>query len=794
MGVGIALRPAGGPEPVGSTWRTGTPADDTLVQVARAAVAGVGTPGGGVAGGWGAAFDDFWCTVRPTGARCGRRREGGAVLIGDRYALTTAVRHGSNGGVFLGTDTRTGDPVVIKQALAHIEVDRAGTEARTALRHEARLLGELAGLGLTARPLGLIEQADSLLLVREHLPGQPLGSWVAARLTPGGAPGVPWEQAGPMALALVGLLARVHAHGLVLRDLSPENVLVTPQAQGPRLHLIDLELACAAGTVAGAAGTPGYRAPEQTAAGGWPPAARGSRPAAPAADLFALGGLLFLLATGHDPLLPEAPGRPVPERLGRWLALAAREGDTARRLAPAVLGLRAEQPGGRWTLDRLRELLAGVRAAAPAGAPAGPPPEQVDRVLDRVLLDGLRQLAASATWRRSDRLWPSVPAGQHTDPCTVQHGAAGVLALLARALRQPGLLPAEPRSAVELTARRAAQWIERRCAAEPLALPGRHFGRSGAAWALLDAAEALGDPALAERARRLAAPVPPHWPGPSHRPDPAICHGAAGAGFLRLRLGEAEAALTIARGLLAVAEEEAYGTVRTVPEDVDSSLTGRTHLGHAHGVASVGAFLLAVHQATGDRASLAGAERAAHALAATARRGGTAARWQRSAGEPPGVRLAHGCSGSLGVGSFLVRLWQQTGDPALRELTVAAGLAVLDGRRHSATGACPGLAGNGDYLLDLARATGEPRFSAGARELAELIAARATLQDGLLVLPDGTGTGCAAGYGTGTAGQLAFLLRLRHGGPRLWLDPAVVPDAEPAEPNRPTSSFEEVSP
>ncbi|MCX4749415.1 class IV lanthionine synthetase LanL [Kitasatospora sp. NBC_01287] len=941
------------------TWRTGAPADDTLVEVARAAVAGAGAPQGRVVGGWGAAFDSFWCTVRPPAVLdrpelvpeqgwkihvsaastvaaevlsavagvlaedpCvfkfaadrqrlhelnsrgsdrgsagkfitvypldeaqferlvqelhrateglpgpvvlsdrplapdsrvhyrygviarraelgndgayrsllhgpdGRRVEdvrgasyrrpawvvdpvegrgptagrtppgrtaasraaasggaggagsggaasgkGGAVLIGGRYLLTAAVRHSSKGGVFLGTDTQGGGNVVVKQARAYIEVDRAGTDARAALRQEARLLGELAELGLTARPLELIEQADSVLLVQEYIPGQPLGSWVAARLTGDGAPDVPWEQAAPMALALVDLLERVHAAGLVLRDLSPGNVLVLPEAgPGQRagsipLRLVDLELACPVGTVAGAAGTPGYRAPEQES---------GSLRADPTADLFALGGLLFLLATGHDPLLPtDLPrARPVPERLGRWLALAAREGGTARRLAAAVLGLRAQEAGERWSLAQVRAALTDAEATVPATTAADSATAAsattlpvLDGVLDRVLLDGLRQLAATATPLRPDRLWPVVPAGQRTDPCNVQHGAAGVLAVLARALAASGLLSGSALSEVELTVRQAARWIERRCAAEPVVLPGLHFGRAGASWALLEAAEALDDGALAERARRLAGPIPAHWPNPD------VCHGASGAGFLRLRLGEPEAALATARALLATAVTAPYGTIWPVPEDFDSNLAGITHLGYGHGVAGVGAFLLAVHRATGDAASLAGAERAARTLAATVRRQGAAGWWPQSAGDPPGVRLAHWCSGASGVGSFLVRLWQVNGDPAVRELAVAAGAAVLDNRWHSGTSACHGLAGDGEYLLDLAAATGERRWHEGARELAQLITARAALRDGLLVLPDETGTGCAAAYGTGTAGPLGFLLRLRHGGPRLWVDP-----------------------
>ncbi|MFE0464784.1 hypothetical protein ACFW1A_36575, partial [Kitasatospora sp. NPDC058965] len=436
-----------------------------------------------------------------------RARGAGAVLVGGRYALAEVVRRSAEGGVFLGTDATDGTPVVVKQARARTDGDRSGTDPRTALRQEARLLGELAELGLTARPLELLTQGDSVLLVREHLPGQPLDSWVAARSDRGGGPAVPWAQARPMALALLDLLDRVHRAGLVLRDLSPADVVVLPDGS---LRLVGVELACAAGAVAGAAGTPGYRAPEQS----------GRLLAAdPAVDLFALGGLFFLLATGHDPLLPEdlPRARPLTERLDRWLALAAREGETAARLAPLVLGLRAAEPGGRWPLSRIRAALGAPPDRPRPSARVQPQP------LDRVLLDGLRHLVATATPQRPDRLWPAAPDGQHTDPCDVGHGAAGVLAVLARCL------PQFPDGAA--TVRQAASWIERRCAAEPVVLPGLHRGRSGTVWALLDAAEAVGDPALAARARRLAEAVPRRWP------HPGVCRGAAGAGFMRLRLG-----------------------------------------------------------------------------------------------------------------------------------------------------------------------------------------------------------------------------------------------------------------
>ncbi|MFJ3215023.1 lanthionine synthetase LanC family protein [Kitasatospora sp. NPDC086801] len=834
-------------------------------------------------------------------ARRGAKR-GAGVLLAERYAITAALRHSTKGGVFLGREAASGAEVVVKQARAHIEVDRAGTDARDALRHEAALLARLDGQGLAPHPIELIERDDSVFLVQERIAGQPLGAWVAARLRRDGSPDVDWAEAGPVAHALLDLVEQVHAQGLVLRDLSPGNVMVRPDG---RLRLVDLELAAETGRPAGSAGTPGYRAPEQ-GPGRLTLVHDGTCVADPAVDLYALGGLLFLLATGHDPLLPDdlPQARPVTERLGRWLTLAARTGSTARRLTPAVLGLRAEQPGQRWSLAQVRAELAGGAAAgarrsgdthpdpadgggtpgavhghdtiaavtplwqapnrrnthtgrpdgphaagptgaaappqraadssaAPAGAgairaaaappwraaahratpaehsgdahggrsataatttagglraavrPDGAAPDAATHgasadLLDRVLCDGLRQLAVTATPRRRDRLWPVVPAGERTDPCNVQHGAAGVLAVLARAVAAEGL-PGGVRAEAARTARTAAGWIERRLAAEPVVLPGLHFGRSGTAWALLDAARALGDEGLAVRAAALARRIPVEWPNPD------VCHGAAGSGFTQLRFAAegftAEAAgdpafldraARCGRALLAAARREPYGRVWPVPADFDSALAGITHLGFAHGVAGVGAFLLAAAEATGDRELLAGAVEAGHTLAATVRWDAPreSAWWPQSAGDPDRVRLSHWCSGSSGAGGFLLRLWLATGDATAYGLALAAGRAALAGRWHGGVSACHGLAGDGEYLLDLAEFTAEPEFRSGAEELAQLIAARSALRDGLLVLPDETGAGCAAGYGTGTAGALAFLLRLRHGGPRLWMDPA----------------------
>ncbi|MFJ9824767.1 lanthionine synthetase LanC family protein [Streptomyces sp. NPDC101160] len=531
-------------------------------------------------------------------------------------------------------------------------------------------------------------------------------------------------------------------------------------------------------------------------------------------------------ASGADPGTSPAASLAIPSAASAGSAVRTAPSSPPGRSAGAVPRT-AAGPASRTAL--------GSASAAASGRPDRTAARTAPRVpedtaltpgpadlRDRLLRDGIAHLLATMRPDDPERLWSSDSFGETCDPVALQHGSAGPVAVLARALRHADELGIEAEPLRE-GLRTAARWTVGRQQDIPGNLPGLHFGRAGTAWAMLDAAQALDDAELADRATESALALPVCWPNPD------VCHGAAGSGLTQVRFWRAtgdrrflDRVGEAAAGLLKAGRHTPEGLFWPVPEDFDSALAGAWHYGFAHGVAGVGTFLLYAAEATGEDAFRTAAAEAGATLAAAARSGAAGTLWPvdraRHLSDSPEL-ARHWCSGSSGVGTFLVRLWQAGGgsDPALRELVEGAARAVLAGRATDSPATCHGLSGNAEFLLDTAELTGGdgrragaeltgdegPRAGAaltgapgrraaaeltgaqgrrtaaeltgdgghraGAELLVEQLAAHAVLRDGRLLVPDENRRTVLAEYATGLAGSLSMLLRLRCGGPRAWL-------------------------
>ncbi len=681
------------------------------------------------------------------------------VLLNDRYAVLTAIRHANKGGVYRAHDRTTGSEVIIKEARPHVGTDFHGRDAIDQLRHEARILRLLAPLGVAPALLDEFDQQDHHFFVEELVPGVSVRKWVEESRD-----GLPLSMLASIVRRLRDILERVHEVGVVLRDFNPNNIMIDGDLT---LRLIDLELAAVRDgddgqfTVFGKnGGTPGISAPEQF---------RGAD-VHRSVDCYSLGATIFVLATRSSPLLmrSDPDGRSPEDRLAELMEPPLAPVALPAQLRRTITALMREEPLARPQLSEIATAFASEPSEDidlwrnPTVHEATSTLEQLSDEQWTELVDGaLRYFEKHCSRPFSGRPWPETGFGEEIETCTVQHGLAGTLAVLARLshLRADATVVALQES--------ISSAIVRHLGAERHRLPGLFYGASGTAWSLVDAGRALGRTDLVERGIGVALSLPTAWPNPD------LTHGLSGLGtcllYLAQQTGRAdllERGVACAEEVDRMAKDDGGRVYWKVPESFDSELAGYSSYGFAHGTAGIGAFLLWAGS-VGNRAGLLRrAEQCGDVLLDAAVRENGASYWPATPGAS--VNPVHWCNGSSGVGSFLCRLYAITGEKRFLLAAEEAARAVMITRWRVGNAYCHGLAGNGDFLIDMAQVTGDEEFLRWSRSIAHLLWARRVNWNGAVMLADESGEAVTGGYGAGSSGHLSFLVRLRDGGARLF--------------------------
>ncbi len=209
--------------------------------------------------------------------------------LGRRYRVDAKVGSGGMGTVFRGRDLQLGREVAIKVLSSRVHA-LDGAIAR--FEREARVGAQLSHPHIIQTlDFGLSDGVRYLVL--QLVTGGDLRQYQESR----GRLSV--QAVCEIGYQLADALAAAHAVGIVHRDLKPENVLVDPQ--GSHLWIADFGLAYLAEAAdprdgrltrdGEFGGTPMYVAPEQVA----------NQQVGPAVDVYALGCVLFELATGAPP-------------------------------------------------------------------------------------------------------------------------------------------------------------------------------------------------------------------------------------------------------------------------------------------------------------------------------------------------------------------------------------------------------------------------------------------------------------------------------------------------------------
>ncbi|GAA3600678.1 class IV lanthionine synthetase LanL [Kribbella ginsengisoli] len=689
--------------------------------------------------------------------------EQGPILLADRYRVHEAIRHANKGGVYRAADIRDGTEVIIKQARAHVGGTLDGCDVRDRLRREADILDNLKHLEIVPAKLALFEDEGDLMLVQTCVPGVPLNVWSSKNIAAGRA------SAGDVLAivrALVSALRLLHDAGYVIRDLKPANLIVTPEN---KVYIIDVEYIVSRGQiVAPGTGTRGFIAPECIRN------AQRTAPisADPGADCFSLGITLFSALTGLAPT-PMSGGRGEPGSASERrdvLNDISRVYHGVDVFADMIVGLTEPDPEMRWTLDQADRFLARVSSVDTAGPISSALPNTPDDAfirperLDQIVTTAFSNLMRTMT-TGSSTLWPMnrEPGGER-DRCGAWHGAAGVLASLTLAARV-GVGGDELRDTVAA----ASKWIGERAFDVPRFLPGLGFGRSGTAWALFDASAFLGDDELGTTALQLAKRLP------TRGPIADVTHGLSGAGLTHIHLWQMtgdtqllEGACAAAAAVISAARRRGDDWIWPTPSIVNSKLAGNSTYGFAHGIAGVGTFLVSAAQAAGARSEsfLEAASGAGDTLlrAATSNDGSIA--WPTAIDGDLFRAGGEWCGGRAGIGTFLIRLWDVTQDGRYATAAQECAESVTRNPWSLTAGACCGLAGVGHFLMDMAEFTADQTYMQQANRIAWIIDTTHDLGgEGHL----GGRFASDLSYGWGSAGVLGFLLRLRHGGPAMWL-------------------------
>jgi hypothetical protein len=298
-------------------------------------------------------------------------------LLARRYRLLDRIGIGGMSVIWRAHDEMLERGVAVKVLAADLAAD---PRFREKVRDEARAAAALVHPHVTATyDYGEVFDADgsaTAYVVMELLEGEPL----SARLTEGP---MPWPEALRTCAEVAEALAAAHRHGIVHRDITADNIMLTTGGA----KVLDFGIATTIGApdedVDGSTfGTPAYVAPERL----------DGRRAKPATDTYALGVLLFETLTGQPPYpadtweelaatrREEQPpplvvaGLPaeVTALCHRCLATEPRERPTANQVAWALRRhLPGADPYGRRRILRRALVAAGTAASLALGVLVG---------------------------------------------------------------------------------------------------------------------------------------------------------------------------------------------------------------------------------------------------------------------------------------------------------------------------------------------------------------------------------------------------------------------------------------
>lgn len=586
---------------------------------------------------------------------------------------------------------------VIKEGSAGDSKDNDGRDIQDRLKWQRDLHGRLGKSLRLPKLLGEFEENGNYYLVIEHLKGKPLHELVKGnrKLRQSLLDGT--EEGKKVMCYLrdsVGILGQLHSLGIVHRDATLNNFMVTA---GGKVAVIDMELSYSLNdhfpSPPFALGTHGYMSPEQEAM------------ALPTVkeDIFAAGAMILYAWSGISPLkFVNAPYKWLEDAVRYFVPVA----DIARLILQCMHPDPALRPDALQLHASLDAHIRSRRNRVVISRQANWSPEAVHDALQSGL-----QAMGSPMFADPDKGWFAehmVDPPDHSNLirkgwyASFNRGVSGVLYFAGRAYAAgldltPIARPVE--LALQLIRVKYVENLER-------SNTGFQFGSDGVAYA------------LAETVRRGwlngSSAMQAHWGNMLARKDDAInlADGWAGQGIARYAC----------QGFTDnVPPQELADLLLDLQLEDGSWLykRKRPRFYFLEGMAGIIYFLLCHAQASGSREAMIGAERGLGFMAAARKKGtGVPVTWK-----PKGEHLSdHSwCDGNPGMALAWLKAWELTGTPMYRAVAEQL-LEQHDISQHWRNLSLKsGIVGVGETYLEAAVVLGDERYLAMARQVSEVL-------------------------------------------------------------------------
>jgi eukaryotic-like serine/threonine-protein kinase len=247
--------------------------------------------------------------------------------VAGRYSLDRELGRGGMGVVYLANEVDLDRPVAIKLLPPQLA---ANQRLKARFLREARTSAKLSHPNII--PIHAVDEAGGFVFfAMAYVDGETLSARVALR-----GP-LPPSEAARVMREVAWALAHAHAHGVVHRDVKPDNILL--ERGTGRALVADFGIAAAEEGAAGEiTGTPEFMSPEQAL----------GKPVDARSDLYAFGVTAYFAVSGRLPFQGRTPTEVLAKQVNTMPEpLATAAGALPRRMAQVVERCLAKRPSHR---------------------------------------------------------------------------------------------------------------------------------------------------------------------------------------------------------------------------------------------------------------------------------------------------------------------------------------------------------------------------------------------------------------------------------------------------------------